>query len=63
MIKIIGEDSQYVKHCSCKTCAAKLEYTLSELKTMTTKDYTGGSDTSYYINCPRCNAEIYLPRH
>lgn len=60
MIKIIGEDGQHVKQCSCKKCAAKLEYTLSEVQERKVSDYTGGVDIVGYLTCPRCSAEIFV---
>lgn len=62
MIKIIGEDGQHVKQCSCKNCAAKLEYTLSEIREKKVSDYTGDTEIVRYLACPRCGHEIKLSR-
>ena len=57
-IKIIGEDSRAVKIATCKNCAAVLEYTHADTKTETRIDYTGGSDTYRFFDCPKCGETV-----
>ena len=58
MIRIVGDDPQAVKRCTCRNCAAIVEYTPNETKTEVHRDYGGGSDTFTFIQCPRCNNKI-----
>lgn len=60
MIKLIGEDESIYKISTCRNCAAKLQYTQSEVKEYHRKDYSGGSDGKEWINCPRCGHEVVL---
>lgn len=60
MVKVVGEDPQAVKWATCRSCAAKLEYTQSEVKRYDGKDYSGGSDGREWIDCPRCGHEVVL---
>lgn len=57
-IKIIGTDDQHVKQVSCRKCASRLEYTLSDTTTYTSYDYGGGSDTYRSLRCPKCGYDI-----
>lgn len=60
MVKVIGEAPEQVKHTTCKHCAARLEYTLSDVKEVQGVDYSGGPDGHEYIYCPRCNHKVIL---
>lgn len=60
MVQIVGEDPAQIKRVTCKKCASILEYTLSEVKSRTSRDYTGCSDTTRFINCPKCGNEIIV---
>jgi len=60
MIKVIGNDPDVVKRCTCKNCATILEYTQSDVDTHHGKDYSGGSDGYEYILCPVCWKEVIL---
>lgn len=60
MVKIIGEDPEVVKRATCHNCAARLEYTLSEVQEYRGTDYGGGPDGRKWINCPRCGREVVL---
>jgi hypothetical protein len=35
-----------------------MEYTKSEEKSYTKTDYGGGTDTYYFIVCPKCNENV-----
>lgn len=58
MVSIVGLDKRAVKRVTCRDCASKLEYTLSEVQTYTSHDYGGGSDTHHFIDCPKCSQHV-----
>lgn len=60
MPRVIGEDPQAVKQATCKSCAARLEYTQSEVQERHGTDYSGGPDGREWIVCPRCGHEVVL---
>lgn len=60
MVKIVGRDESAVKRTTCRSCAAILEYTSSEVQSITSRDYSGVSDTDYYIICPNCGQRAYV---
>jgi hypothetical protein len=62
-VTVIGEDADRKKRTSCRKCAAILEYTLSDTRTETVKDYGGGSDTYRRLDCPRCKAVLDVPMY
>lgn len=53
-VEVIGEDPKAFKEITCSACAARLRYTESDVKNRIERDYGGGSDTVFYIMCPRC---------
>ena len=57
-ITIVGQDTKHVKQCSCRNCAAILEYTMADTQTRKDTDYTGGSDIVRFVQCPRCGYQI-----
>ena len=58
MVTVVGKNSGHVKHCTCRNCASRLEYTQSEVQSYVHRDYGGGSDTVKYIICPRCGKKV-----
>ena len=60
MIRVIKEEParSVVKEVICQNCGVTLEYTPSDVQTVTVKDYGGGSDQVYYIQCPRCQHKV-----
>lgn len=62
MIRIIEEkpDPSVVKQILCRNCGVKLEYLPIDVQSYTASDYGGGSDTYYYIKCPKCNNTVYV---
>ena len=60
MVSIVGLAKSAVKRVTCRNCASKLEYTLSEVQSFTSHDYGGGSDLNHYINCPKCNQQVVV---
>lgn len=41
-------------------CGALLLVSPRDVKSRTTSDYGGGSDTDYYFVCPECNAWTFV---
>ena len=60
MVKVVGEAPEAVKHATCSHCAAKLEYTKSEVREKHGTDYGGGPDGREWIVCPRCGHDVVL---
>lgn len=60
MVKIIGTAPEVFKQCTCRNCAAKLEYTPADVKSYHGRDYSGGADRKEYIDCPCCGKEVIL---
>lgn len=58
MVKVVGEDTEMIKRTSCRKCAARLEYTLSEVRQSKHYDYTGDCDIVNHITCPKCGDEV-----
>jgi len=60
VIKVIkeGPDPSVVKQVVCSHCGATLEYTPIDVQQRSYTDYGGDSDTSYWINCPKCSSHI-----
>jgi hypothetical protein len=55
-IEVIDDkpDPSVVKELVCKKCGARLRYVPLDVRQTTHVDYGGGSDTYYWIDCPRC---------
>lgn len=63
MAKVVGRDESAVKRITCRSCAAILEYTENEVRSLwSRKDYSGGSDGADGFNCPSCGKEIHTKR-
>lgn len=58
MATVVGTDSTAVLRTTCRHCASILEYTPSETVAVTSRDYSGVSDTSHMLTCPKCNEQI-----
>lgn len=52
-----------VKETVCRNCGATLQYVPKDIKSRTTRDYTGCADTDYYIQCPPCGHEVWVKRY
>lgn len=63
MVKVVGVDEEHIKKISCSNCAAKLEYTESEVRNLWSgTDYGGGSDGADGFNCPNCGSLVHVRR-
>lgn len=65
MVTIVnpGPDPSVVKRHICTNCGAVLEYVPRDIKSQTTGDYGGGSDTWHYIICPQCRDNQTIKRY
>ena len=64
VVKIVNPepDPSVVKRVVCRNCGVKLEYVPMDVKSDTRKDYGGGSDTYYWIDCPECSSAVHVNR-
>jgi len=62
MITIVGMDPSIYKEITCKNCASILRYLPEAVQSCLHYDYTGDSERVYWIDCPSCRKEVYLPR-
>lgn len=60
MVKVVGDCLDTPKRITCRTCAAILEYTLSDIKRIDSKDISGGPDGREWIDCPRCSHVVVI---
>lgn len=58
MAEVIGKDEKVSRECSCHGCGARIRYYRNDVKSACYTDYGGGSDTSYWINCPSCCKDV-----
>lgn len=65
MVKVISTvpHSSVVRQCNCKQCGATLEYTPIEIKEKSYRDYDGGYDVDYHINCPTCEEKVFVRKY
>jgi hypothetical protein len=47
-------DKSVVIECLCKHCGVRFGFTPSEARSAYYKDYGGGGDSYWEINCPSC---------
>lgn len=60
MVEIVGRDTKQVKQTSCRNCAARLEYTQSEVTEQHGTDISGTGYTQGSIKCPGCGAKVVV---
>lgn len=60
MVRIINviPHKSVVKQAICRNCGCTLEYVPKDVKTVTSRDYGGGTDILKYIECPSCKATV-----
>ncbi len=58
MARIIKIDKDCEKKVTHKKCGAVIGYFQTEVQSFIHYDYGGGSDTVYYITCPKCGDTI-----
>ena len=63
MARVVGRDDSAVKRITHKKCAAIVEYTQNEVRTLWSgTDYGGGPDGARGFTCPNCGDDIILER-
>ena len=45
----------------CPNCGRTVAYVQNDVKSRTTRDYTGCSDTDYYVRCPATDCRKEIP--
>lgn len=60
MAIVVGKDMAHVKRCTCRECAAIIEFTESELDERSGTDYSGTGYTQYRLTCPNCGKTIVV---
>lgn len=63
MATIVGKDSSIAKRCTCRHCAAIIEYLPLDVVQDWSTDYTGGRDEYSYVKCPGCNHQVTVSRY
>lgn len=60
VVKVIDEtpDPEVIKRVSCGNCGVRLEFVPRDIQSYVHHDYGGGSDTIYYIDCPKCLKQV-----
>lgn len=58
MPQLLGIDEAVAKKVTHKLCGAKLKYFPIEIHHLVVYDYGGGSDTYYFVICPKCGREV-----
>ena len=61
-VQKIGTDDKVKRQVTCRECGSILEYLVIDIKSRTVLDYTGDSDTYYWIDCPECRNEVPVRR-
>lgn len=64
MVTVKSEKPVRTKTVVCSKCSYELEYTGEDIVSYDKTDYGGGSDTYYYIVCPRrsCGEHVFVKR-
>jgi RNase P subunit RPR2 len=60
MVTIVKKEPHpsVIKEVICRNCGATLNYVPNEVKSEVHRDYGGGSDTYYFIDCPSCTKKV-----
>lgn len=61
-VEKVGEDPGAKRRVTCRNCSSILEYLPVDVESRTVRDYTGDSDTYYFIRCPQCKEEVTVRR-
>jgi hypothetical protein len=65
VVRVVSDKPVKTKRQVCPKCGYELEYTGEDVKEVSSRDYTGCSDTYYYLHCPRvtCGEQISVSRY
>ncbi len=62
MVVSVVPHPSVVKEVICRNCGATLQYVPKDIQSRTYKDYDGGSNTDYFINCPPCGEKVFVKK-
>jgi hypothetical protein len=51
-------DPKIVRHVTCRRCGTHLSYLPVDIQKRDYRDYSGVSDTHYWIACPTCREQV-----
>lgn len=57
-IEVIGKDPAQYRETTCRICASILRFVLADVQKKQVSDYTGDTDTVYYVPCPCCSNQV-----
>jgi uncharacterized protein with PIN domain len=62
MIKVIKKEPApaVIKEVVCPSCGVTLQYVPNDIQNRQVSDYTGDTDTRYFIRCPECKKEVVV---
>lgn len=52
-----------IKEAVCRNCGSALNYVPRDVQSRTYKDYSGCSDTDYFIVCPTCDEKVFVKNY
>lgn len=52
-----------IKEVVCHNCGSTLNYVPRDVQSHTYKDYSGCSDTDYFIVCPACDEKVFVKNY
>lgn len=53
--------SEWELRMKCPYCISEIGVQMGDVKYTLNRDYTGGTDPSYYATCAVCSGSIHLP--
>lgn len=59
-VKVVNPepDPKVVRNATCLQCGSRLEYLPIDVQQKNHRDYSGVSDTHYWIDCPTCHNQV-----
>jgi hypothetical protein len=65
MVTVVSDKPVKTKKVICPNCGFELEYTGVDVTSYEKTDYSGDTDTYYYIVCPRppCGKKVNVSRY
>lgn len=63
-VRIVDEKPgpKIVRNAVCCECGVKVEFLPIDIKEREYMDYSGTSDTFYWVDCPKCQNKIEVSR-
>lgn len=57
-VEVEGYDESVKRKVTCRACGARLSYLKKDVKSYTSRDISGCSDTDYSITCAGCSESV-----